>query len=340
MTVAERFIDPRLALDLGTGRTRLASLEAAILAEIPSSVEGDSGTLGSLALARRVQRPVEHGVVVDVEAAARMLAPWIRTARGRSPWKPSVLACHPSDASATERERLMAAVQLAGAGALRLVPEPIAVLSAENASDSSAERPRLVVDLGEGVTDIAVVQGARVLASAALRRGLGELRSDLRRRVLAEHGLPLLPREVESLLALEMPLEGWVPVSRAPRRGHRVSPDGKRVLSETTFVSGATIAGAIAMALEAIAARTTELLRALETRDARVVTSMPALLAGGGALLPHLCRGIGVRLGLGVKVALDPVHAVIRGARRLLRDSSADGWVTERDPAQVCPASR
>jgi rod shape-determining protein MreB len=329
---------PKLAIDLGTANTRLASVEAPLLAEIPSTAEGSVQTAGSLALTPRALRPVAHGVVVDVASAARMLVPQIRAARRHSPWKPLVLVCYPSDASAEERECIAAAVLTAGAGHVRLVPEPVAALLGSLGNRSFVDRPRLVIDLGEGVIDIAVVQGRRILASAPLRSGLAELRDDLQNLILEEQGIRLLPTEVASLLSSTDDAGGWVPVSRTPGRRRRARPDGRRLLSQSIFVKGAVVSGAVNGLRDAIGRRTSELLTILDTRDSRVVTSQPAVLAGGGALLPRLGRAIGAQLAPGVRTALDPMHAVIRGARRLLQDDDGSDWAADYDSTLFSPA--
>jgi rod shape-determining protein MreB len=342
MTVDGRLDVPRLALDVGTGRTRLASLGEPMLVEIPSTVGSGMETRGSLAVARSIQQPVEHGVIVDVDAAARMLAPQIRAGRGESPWKPRVLVCHPSDASSEERERLVAAVLMAGAAAVRLAPEPVAALLGSADVEPDKTRPRLIIDLGEGVTDIAVVQDGRVLVSAAVRLGLGEIRSEVRQEALKRHGVLLHSAEIASLLVAGVDFDGWVPVTRAPRRRMRTHPEGRRVLSHLVYVNGAVVAEVLHAALDTIAGRALGLLHALDAGEARAVATDGVLVAGGGALVPELCRGLGKRLGLGVKVAIEPLHAVIRGARRLLQDGGDDGWVSDAAflGLAACPGAR
>jgi hypothetical protein len=82
MIVVGRFGDPRLALDLGTGKTRLASLDEPILAEVPSIVHSAPETWAAH-VARRAQRPRAR-VVVDTEDREDA-APQIRAGRGDSP---------------------------------------------------------------------------------------------------------------------------------------------------------------------------------------------------------------------------------------------------------------
>jgi rod shape-determining protein MreB len=305
---------PRLALDLGTGRTRLASLDVPVLAEFSSTLERDDGGGTSR---RSARHPLEHGVVVDVEATARLLRAPLRAARGKCPLRPHVLVCHPSDATPEELERLETAILLAGAAAVQLAPEPVAAALGSRGGED-AIRPRLIVDLGEGVTDIAVVLGGRLLASAAVRLGLGEIRDDVGRAIEEEHGARLLPAEISSLLESAEDLGGWLGVTRQARRHAHPRADGRREVSHQVFVKDAVVAAALDGALDTIGRSATGLLQALGGHQARILASDGALLTGGGARFPHLCRGLGQRLGLRVLVAPDPLHAVITGARLLL----------------------
>jgi rod shape-determining protein MreB len=259
-----------------------------------------------------------------------MLASHIRAGRGQSPLKPRVLVCHPSDASPEERDRLVTAVLMAGAGAVRLASEPVAAVLGSGAQPT---RPRMVIDFGEGVTDLAVVQGEQALASTALRIGLAEIRQLVQHAVFEEHHVSLHPEEIASLLTRRADLRDWLPVRRAPRRRERERAAGRRVLARLLFVRNAVVADALKGALDLVGQTAAGLRLALAGRERDAIASDGILLSGGGALVPHFRQGIAQRLGLDVRTAPDPLHAVIEGARRLLwRDLQAE-WLTAGDLA-------
>lgn len=317
---------PELALDLGTGLTRLAQRGGGLLVEQPSSPAA-ARSQGALALEECAEPPVVHGVVVDARAAAQLLAPHVRFGRGPSPARPRVLVCHPSDASAAERELLAEAALLAGAGAVALVPEPVAAARALPPCGAATTSLDLVVDVGEGVTDVAVVQADRLVASAAFRTGLAELRESVRQAVLREHDVLL--REVEAAALLESPARaaegsGWLGVDRlGGSHGH---DRGRRVLRRVLLVRAALVAGVLEQALGAIERAALGLLDSLGRRERERVARAGVLVTGGGALIAPLREGIGQRLGLGLRLPPHPLHAVVLGARSLLETGPRPRW--------------
>ncbi len=325
MTASDLVVAQRLALDLGTARTRLASADGRLRLEAPSAVERLVRARRSLAVERRLQWPVVHGVVVNVEAVARLLAPRIRELRGAIPFKPRILVCHPSDASQEERDRLVAAVLQAGAGAVRLAPEPLAALLGADAG--GGPWPRVVVDFGEGVTDIALVQPGRLLSSAAVRRGLAEIRQGVRQTVAEEQGISLKPEEIIDLLNRQADSPTWQAVERPPSRRRRDRQGGRRELRHLMLVRSTLITRIIDSALDAIERSASALIASLDRRERAHAAADGVLLAGGGGLIPDLGAGLARRLGLPVRVAADPLSAVIDGARWLLRADPGGDWL-------------
>ena len=330
---------PELALDMGTGTTRLALPDAQLLIEQPSVLESADEPEAPRRAQRLVEHPIKRGVVMDVEAAARMLAPQILAARGPAPMKPRVLACHPSDASLGERDRLVAAILLAGAGAVQLTSEPVAAVVGSTEPQADAARARMIVDLGEGVTDIAVVVEGHLLASAALRLGLADIRHHIEREVRAEQGVALRPRELAALITQQASASGWLPVERAPGRSRHGRPQGRRALQRLVLVNSAVVARATEGVLEAIGRNASNVLRALAWKEIAAIAHDGILLTGGGALVPALSRGIAEQLGVGVRVATDPLHAVIRGACELLQHCRPDEWLTTALALEPAPTA-
>lgn len=116
------------------------------------------------------------GVISNHEAVIAMLRPLLRRVRGWAMRRPRVLACVPTDADATERAAVVECVRRAGARAVRLVPEPLAAAVGAGV-DVGSPYATLVLDLGEGVTDAAVVADGAIVASHARRGGCAELRA-------------------------------------------------------------------------------------------------------------------------------------------------------------------
>ena len=317
---------PELALDLGTGLTRLAQRGGSLLIEQPSTPAAPRSR-GALAPEECPERAIVHGVVVDAEAAAHLLAPHLRSIRRASPVRPRVLVCHPSDASPAERQLLVEAALLAGAGAVGLVSEPVAAARALPRAGPASQRPELVVDVGEGVTDIAVVQADRLVGSAAFRTGLAELREDLRRAVLEEHDVLLQDAELATLLESPARHAGdpdWLGVDRLG--GERGQEHGRRVLRRVLLVRAAAVARVLEQALHAIERAAASLLDSLGRRERAGVLRAGVLFAGGGARIAPLREGLGQRLGCCLRLPPRPLHAVVLGARALLERGPRPDW--------------
>lgn len=148
-----------IAVDLGTAGIRVRGVAPVARA---AACNGSGALVG--------------GVVVDQEATIAILRPLLRRVRGWSVRGPRVLACVPSDADAIERGAVVDCVRRAGASAVRLVPEPLAAAVGAGV-DVGAPFATLVLDLGEGVTDAAVVADGAIVASHARRGGCAELRA-------------------------------------------------------------------------------------------------------------------------------------------------------------------
>ena len=155
---------PAVAVDLGTAWTRLALATGRIRIEAASSVAG--------------RAPLRGGVVVDRDAAIGLLTPLLARMRRFAGSRPRILAGVPSDADADERAAAAEALRASGASAVALIPEPLAAAVGAGL-DVGAVYGSLVVDVGEGVTDAALLADGRVVASAAVRIGCADLRAAL-----------------------------------------------------------------------------------------------------------------------------------------------------------------
>jgi rod shape-determining protein MreB len=173
---------PAVAIDLGTAWTRLADASARLRVDAPTVATERSA--------------LRSGVIVDPEAAVAVLAPLLGQVRRGVGGGVRVLAGVPSDASPVERAAREAALRASGAVAAALVPEPLAAAIGAGI-DVGGPYAALVVDVGEGVTDCALVGEGRVLAAGAARIGC----ADFRRAVAAERGVDL--EAAERMLRVE-----------------------------------------------------------------------------------------------------------------------------------------
>jgi rod shape-determining protein MreB len=159
---------PDIAIDLGTSTTRVAVMHRHYRFSAPSC----SGTVPALA----------KGVIVNVDAATEALRPALHQLRFHGVSHPRALACAPTDATDEEREAVREACYGAGAASVLLMPEPLAAAIGDGV-DYRSPLPTVVMDIGEGVTDCAVIREGRLAGTFASRVACADLHTAIRAAV-------------------------------------------------------------------------------------------------------------------------------------------------------------
>jgi len=251
-------------------------------------------------------------VVVDVDAAAALLHPLIRRSRRLGLLPPRALVCIPTDASARERDALVEAAGLAGASVVAVAPEPLAAALGAGL-DLASPYARMLVDIGSGVTDIAVIRAGRIICSAALRTACSDLEQAVRQHIASCHGLLLNPGEAGRLV---------MKAGLHPETGHEalLTATGTRRqrVQVSIPVTDREIRRAMDPIIEKIVARIAGFLKDLPHSVACEVIEDGICLTGGGACLPGIVERIAAGTMLDVFPAANPLHAVIEGAARML----------------------
>jgi rod shape-determining protein MreB and related proteins len=291
-----------LAVDLGTANVRVFARGRGLVADEPSVVRVRREpraivAIGAQALAAGPDRegsfpvhPLRMGVVWDVESAGWLLSTMLRRAGGLSLMRPVVLACAPSDASPSEVESLREALHRAGAARVTIVPEPLAA-AVGIGLDMSSPRAQMIVDIGDGVTDVAVIRDGRVEAASALRIGYSNLRSAVADRLLQE-GLGIhSPAALDTLVR---------------RAG---APGAERAL--------AGVREAMTPVAEAMAEAVRAAWERLAPAASCEVSEGGIWLTGGGASLGLLTDAVGRATSIEVHIPPNPLLAVITGASRM-----------------------
>ncbi|HET9480650.1 MAG TPA: rod shape-determining protein [Candidatus Polarisedimenticolia bacterium] len=307
-----------VAIDLGTANSRVFAQGIGLVADEPSVVPPEP----PVDRARdQAVYPLRSGVVADVQATSRLLRPWIARVRGTSLRAPRVLVCTPTDASEDERAALVEATRTAGAASVALLPEPLAAAVGAGL-DISSPYAQMVVDIGEGVTDIAVIASGSIVGSSAVRTACGEMHEAVGSMLLARHDLAVGRSETERLLREVGVAE---PTASDPARvvvrgrdattGHArwATIDRRELLSVSQ-----PVAYHILNALRAA-------LRELPPSAGCEVIEGGIHLTGGGALVRGMRELIAFETRLTVHVVKDPMHAVIDGARQMLAVGAATG---------------
>ncbi len=322
---------PDIALDLGTAFTRLHIAGRGLLVEIPSLVPATTLLTPPLgagareplradldALAEDGRRPLQGGVVKDIAGAAALLSPLLRDARGGRSGRPRVLACVPASATRGERSALTDAIRAAGASAVALAPEALAA-AIGGGLDVASPYAQLLVDIGEGLTETAVIRSGRLLATSSLQTACGDLRVGLCDAISRRLGVTLAPAAAERVLRTMLGADEDAPTCVAT---------GIEAISrkpQAVTISRAEVTDAIAAPLHAILDHVVGVVRDLPDAIACEVIETGLCFTGGGACLPGLRRFLAAATRLDVKTPPAPLHAVVNGAAKMLAAADATG---------------
>lgn len=294
---------PDLAVDLGTARIRVAGGVGGIC-ERPASLMAEAA--------------MRHGVVINADAAIRILHPMIRGRKRLGARGMRVLACAPTDVSALERNLVRSCLLEAGANAVVVVPEPLAA-AVGSGVDIGSPYSKLIVDFGEGVTDCAVIRNVQIVHSLAERTGCWDLRESIRRLAATSAGIGISAGEADRVLHTF----GISGVAQMMVKG---SADGK---DSPVFLRAEDLHAELASAVERMIQPIRTLLRNIGAGSGAEVIEDGIFLTGGGALLPGMREAVAAATGIETRVVNDPLRSVIRGARRMLPfAASLDLWKT------------
>jgi len=271
-----------VALDVGTATTRVAI-------GMHRLIEHPSETI--------VKRALRGGVVVDGDAAVAFLKPLLAQVRVFGVVGPRVLACAPSDVKRSERELLIESIVKAGASSVVVIPEPLAAAVGAG-TDVSSPYAQMIIDIGEGVSDCAIIQSSKIMATCAVRTGCARMRREIVQSAERNDLAALTDGEAEEILR---------------SRGVAVSA------CNSLDASGrAHPAAAVEPVVEEILATIDSFLRGLPHSLGCEIIDSGIWLSGGGALIPGIRERLEERTGISVRIAGNPLFAVIEGARVIL----------------------
>jgi len=320
----------RIGIDLGTATIVVYARGRGIVIREPSVVAIDGPKGKVLAVGEQAQemlgrtpgsivakRPMRDGVIADYSITKEMLSYLIRKAcgmRGRI-FKPLAVICVPSAATSVERRAALDATRAAGAGKIIPIEEPMAAAIGAGLP-ISAPGGNMVVDIGGGTTDIAVISLGGIVVSDSLRLGGNHLDEAIIRHIKRVYNLDIGERTAESIKiqigsAYELEEEREMDV-----RGRDVITG----LPKTVSVSSIEIRSAISECIMAIVEAVKGQLERTPPELAADIIERGIVLTGGGALLAGIDRLLELETGIPVRVADDPVSCVAMGTGKVLEE--------------------
>ena len=318
-----------LAIDLGTANTLVFAKGKGIVVNEPSIVainknNGEVEAVGKEAkeiLGRTpgnivAIKPMKDGVIADFKVTERMLNYFIQKAHGRKMLvHPRIVIGVPSEITQVEKRAVMDSAYRAKASEVHLVEQ--AMVAAIGAGLPITEPSgNMVVDIGGGTTDVAVISLSGIVYSRSVRVAGNEMDDAVMQYVKRKYNLLIGERTAEAIKMeigsaypldkpLTMEIKGRNLIEGMPKTLSIDDSEIREALGECV----ATIVNAIRVALE----HTPPELSA-DISDRGIV------LTGGGGLLKNLDKRIREETGLPVSIADDPLTSVVLGTGRMLRD--------------------
>ncbi len=322
-----------LGIDLGTANTLVAVQGKGVVISEPSVVAVRKGTkevlmngnavgdMAKIMLGKnpgniQVIRPMKDGVIADFEITEAMLRYFIRKAHGRrGPFRPRVVIAVPSGINEVEKRAVTNSAMNAGASRVFLIPEPMA--AAIGAGLPVAEPVgSMIVDIGGGTTEVAVISLAGMVASESVRVGGDELDQCIIKYLKNEYNVVVGENTAEQVkltlgCAISPPEEGRMSIKgRDIRTG---MPRGIEVTSSEIMEALRQPVMSVVNSVKMVLERT-------QPELASDLMERGICMAGGTSQLRGLAQLLAQETGLPVRLAVDPMTCVARGCAALLEN--------------------
>lgn len=316
-----------IGVDLGTASVLVYIKGKGIVLREPSVVTIDTQTGKVLAIgdeARRMVgrtpgniiavRPLREGVIADFEVTETMLRYFITKVCGRRMWfKPRIMVGVPSGVTTVEKRAVIEAATRAGARKTFLIEQPLAAAIGAGL-DITRPSGSMVVDVGGGTTDIAVLSLGGIVLSGSIKVAGDKFDDAIVRHIRKEYNLMIGERTAEDLK---------IQVGTAYPSVRRDSMEirGRDLVSglpKTVIVTSQQVYEALNEPLEAIVRAIRSVLERTPPELAADISDKGIVLTGGGAMLHGLDRLLADETGVPVFLAEDPLSCVAVGTGRAL----------------------
>ena len=319
------FYSTDLSIDLGTAKTLVVVKEKGIVLDEPSVVaikkaDGHRTVVAVGSEAKRMLgrvpgnieaiRPLKDGVIADFQVTEKMLQHFIQLVHGENFFKPSprILICVPCQSTQVERRAIRESALQAGAREVRLIEEPMAAaigagLPVEDASGS------MVVDIGGGTTEIAILALNGVVFSSSLKTGGDRFNESIVSYLRRKYGVLIGESTAERIKEKIGCASSDSEELHLEVRGRNLAEGVPNTLNLSSKEVYEAISGPLSAILQSIR-------NALEQSPPELsadISERGIVLTGGGALLRDLDIMISDQTGIPVYIAEDPLTCVAKG---------------------------
>jgi rod shape-determining protein MreB and related proteins len=321
-----------LSIDLGTANTLIYVKSRGIVLNEPSvvAVQNEPGGGGKIVVAVGTEakkmlgrtpghitavRPMKDGVIADFTYTEKMLQYFINKVHGHRFFSPSprVLVCVPFGSTQVERRAIKESAQGAGARSVDIVPEPMAAAVGAGLPVHEA-RGSMVLDIGGGTSEVAVVSLNGIVYAASVRMGGDKFDEAITQYVRRNYGIligEVTAERIKIEIGSAFPGEQ---VRELTVRGRNLAEGAPRAFT----LNSNEILQALEEPLQVIVSAVRQALEQTPPDLGSDVAERGIVLTGGGALLRDIDKLIMTETGLPVIIADDPLTCVARGGGQML----------------------
>ncbi len=314
-----------IAIDLGTANT-IIIINDKIVVDEPSIVAVDQNTSKIIAIGKKARsmhgkthqniktiRPLRDGVIADFNAAELMLRGMIKMVTSKQRlFSPSfrVVICIPSGSTEVEVRAVRDSAEHAGSREVYMIYEPMAAAIGIGI-DVEAPEGNMVLDIGGGTTEIAVISLGGIVCNKSIRIAGDDFTEDIQEYMRHQHNIKIGDRSAEEI---KIHVGSALPDLDDPPPDYIVrGPHQMTALPVEIPISYQEIAHCLDKSISKVEAALMNVLEQTPPELYADIFKNGIHLAGGGALLRGLNKRLADKTNLPVHIAEDPLHAVARG---------------------------
>ena len=315
-----------IGIDLGTSKTVIFSSSNIVL-ELPNVVTVDSETWEPVYFGKKAKQtlgrtpdsltcvyPIEHGVISDYGIAETMLKNYMQEAFGSKILRQKIMATLPPGLTELQHHSLANVFEAAGGRNISVIESPLAI-AFDLGIDFSSPKGTLIVDIGAGTTDIAVISLGGIATCDSLKTASLDFDAQIIKYVRKEYNIEIGPLTAEAIK---------IKVGSAIKRDIEVAmvAKGRNVftgLPESFEISGAEVYEAVYDTVNVICNAIRQVLAKTDPDLVADIMSDGMYLTGGGSCLFGIEERLSEYLNLKVKKLDNPTYSVVKGAAVALK---------------------
>lgn len=317
-----------IGIDLGTSKTVIFSSSKIVL-ELPSAVTVDAESWEPIYFGEKAKQtmgrtpdslvcvnPIEHGVIADYDIAEAMLKTYMQKAFGNKVLRPRTMATLPAGLTELQHHSLANVVESAGGRNISVIEGPLAIAFGLDL-DFTSPHGTLIVDIGAGTTDVAVVSMGGIASCDSIKTASLDFDAQIIKYIRKEYNIEIGPLTAETIK---------IKIGSAVKRDIEVAiiAKGRNVftgLPESFEISSAEIYDAISETVNAICDGIREVINKTDPDLVSDIMADGLYLTGGGSQLFGLEQKIAEYIGVKVHSLPDPAYSVVKGAAAALKKS-------------------